>query len=270
MIFPLILLALGATNPSVHVTASIHSRELTIFGYSSPSAKIVIEAPGIYGQALTDPTGYFEFNHLILPYQPRELCLTSQDSDNRSTPPLCLSPPPAGNLYTRIGPIILPPTITLDSSKISPNSTAYASGQSLPNSTIEITFYQVNQNTISFPKEISAFSLPVYQTSTNSDGTFSFSLPTSYSSNYRLFASAKYQQEPSPKSNTLTFHLPSLWYLFFLQNWFILLFTPLYFFTLILFLYLIWCYLFPQKRFFPVPFTFFTRSFIINHHHELK
>lgn len=241
-----------AKSPSVSVTANIHHRQLTIFGYSSPFAKVVIEAPKIYSQTFSDQTGYFEFNRLVLPYQPQEICLTSQDSDSRSTPPLCLSPPPPGNLYTRIGPIVLPPTITLDSSHILPNSTAYASGQSLPDSPIEIIFYQVNQNTISFPKEVSAFSLPIYQTNTDSAGIFSFSLPTSYSSNYRLFASVKYLQEPSPKSNTLTFRLPSFWYLFFLQNWFLIIFVPLYLFTLLLFLYLIYCYLFPSRRYLPV------------------
>ena len=101
-------------SESVLVSASIGENEVTIFGYTSPNSKVELTGINIYSLDYSDNTGYFEFNKLVLPKNPPELCLQSKDDSNRSSSLVCVPPPPATNYHTDIGPIVLPPTISLE------------------------------------------------------------------------------------------------------------------------------------------------------------
>jgi hypothetical protein len=152
-----------------------------------------------------------------------------------------LSPPPATNYHTDIGPILLPPTLTLENSNISPDSTVLTSGQAIPNSQVNISFYKVNDSAKAFslfPK-LYAYSLPSVTATSDSQGNFSLNLPTAYASNYRLYATAKFDNNYSPKSNTLIYILPSLFYLFLQQYPFIKYLIPLLIIALIITFYLL-------------------------------
>lgn len=240
------------------ISASIGENEITLDGYSSPDSPIELEggqgsisqnrfffkiahAAGvrIYAKTFSDSTGYFIFDKIILPKNPSELCLTSTDTSGRTTTPTCFPPPPASNYHTNIGPVILPPTLTINNDKIKPGQIVYSSGQSIPNSKIEIHFYKVENNAPAFPKSVQAYSLPVLTITTDKYGNFNLNLPTAYSSNYRLFATTNYKESNSPKSPTLIYIMPSLIWLFWIQNYYLIIPISIFFITLIIFIILL-------------------------------
>ncbi|MGI5840747.1 MAG: hypothetical protein ACOX6N_00790 [Patescibacteria group bacterium] len=223
----------------VTVSGYIGKNQVTINGYTTPDSRVELSSPRVFDVAYSNSEGYFEFDRSFLPENPSDLCLTSIDNSSRRSHPVCIPPPPESNFITEIGPILLPPTLSLDADQIKPNSTALASGQSIPESTVNIYLYQIDSQAPTFPKEAQAFSLPQFTVATDSSGNYSFSLPTSYASNYRLFAAAIHNSSNTPKSNTLTYNLPTLFYLFWLQYKFLILFLPLFFLTLSFFVYLL-------------------------------
>jgi hypothetical protein len=227
------------SSASVSVSASIGENEVTIFGYTSPNSKVELTGINIYSLTYSQDNGYFEYNKIVLPKNPSEICLQSKDNSNRESTLLCLPPPPATNYHTDIGPIIIPPTISLDQNTINPNSTVISSGQSIPNSPITIFFYKVSDNATSFPKSVFAYSLPPLKTTTDTNGNYSLNLPTAYSSNYRLYTSVQYDGSYSPKSNTLLFLMPSLFWLFLQQHAYLIVLLPIFILTLILFFLLL-------------------------------
>lgn len=232
---------------SISVSASIGDNEVTIYGYTSPLSKVEMDGLNLYSQTYSDHTGYFLFFKTLLPKQPSELCFHSTDDNNRQSPPVCIPPPPETNYHTEIGPIILAPTLTIDTAKIKPNSTALASGQAIPNSEVEIEFFKVNSSALSFPKEVQAYSLPTLSTRSDNSGNYEFNLPTAYSSNYRLYTSVKYQEDASPKSNTLVYALPSLWWFYWQQYYFFIILIPIFIITLTIFFILLYKNHHPNK-----------------------
>jgi len=239
-IFPFQVQAQTFTDsPSVSVSAAIDENEVTIFGYTSPNSKVELTGINIYSLDYSDDTGYFRFNSLVLPRNSSELCLQSKDDSNRSSSLICTPPPPSTNYHTDIGPIVLPPTVSLEQDNINPNSTVISSGQSIPKSTITVYFYKVDDSAQSFPRPVEAYSLPKIETTTDEKGNYNINLPTAYSSNYRLYTSVTYDNNFSPKSNTLLYTMPSLYWLFLQQHAYLMVLIPIFIFSLILFFILI-------------------------------
>ncbi len=117
---------------------------------------------------------------------------------------LCLPPPPATNTLTNIGPIVLAPTLSQDKN----SQTLITSGQSVPNSTVNIQIFQV-ENKPQLIKPVEAFSLPQFSTTTDQNGNFSLNLPTQYSSEYRYYATVITPKSlASAKSNILWYQNP--------------------------------------------------------------
>lgn len=227
-LFPVSTSAIEYRSPaSTIVTASIDENRVTIFGYTSPNSRIELSSPKVFAVTYSDQTGYFIFDKSILPRNPSDLCLISFDNHSRSTSPVCIPPPPPYNYHTDIGPILLPPTISLENSQIDPNSTVITSGQAIPNSTVSVHFYKVNDSGQSFPKEAQAYSLPAITATSDYLGNFNLNLPTAYSSDYRLYASSKFNDNYSPKSNTLIYFLPSFFSLFLQRYPFLYVLIPL-------------------------------------------
>jgi len=223
----------------VTVSASIPINEVTIFGYTSPNSKTELTGIDTYSLTFSQEDGYFEFNKIILPRTSSEICLQSKDDSDRTTSPICLPSLPTTNYHTDVGPIILPPTVSLEQDKINPNSTVVSSGQSIPNSSLTIFFYKVEDNAKSFPKTALAYSLPPLKTTTDKNGNYSLNLPTAYSSNYRLYTSVQYDENYSPKSNTLLYTMPSLFWIFLQQNTYLFVLLPFFIRTLVLFFLLL-------------------------------
>jgi hypothetical protein len=254
-LFPFPTLALE-TNRSVQVTASIGQNRVTIDGYTSPGSKVELSSSRVFSITFSQSDGYFIFDRIILPKDPSDLCLTSQDDNSRRSFPVCIPAPPPQNYQTDIGPILLSPTLSLDSDTVRPNQSVVASGQSIPNSTININFFQINQNAAVFPKAAQAFSLPTFSTTTDDLGNYSLNLPTAYSSNYRLYASTIFDGFNSSKSNILTYALPSLLWSFWLENSWLIITLPIFVITLTMFFYLIHKSYLQPKRFLPAIFSF--------------
>jgi hypothetical protein len=247
------------STPSVSITASIGENRLTIYGYTSPNSRVELSNSQIFSVTYSDSNGYFLFDKILLPkINLSDLCLTSFDNNSRQTTPTCFPPPPASNYQTDIGPILLPPTISLEEDNINPNSTVITSGQAIPNSQVSLSFYKVSDSAKAFlVKDAFAYSLPSITATTDSQGNFSLNLPTAYSSNYRLYASTKFDNNYSPKSNTLIYILPSLFYLFLQQYPFIKFLLPLFIFTLIIFFYLLHLQKPKPSKFLPAIRNFF-------------
>lgn len=239
------------SSASTTITASIGENRVTIYGYTSPKSRVELSSPKVFAVTYSDLEGYFEFDKTLLPKNPSDLCLISLDNNQRSTSPICIPPPPPYNYHTDIGPILLPPTISIENSQIDPNSTVITSGQAIPNSTVNINFYKIDNTALSFPKQVEAYSLPSITATSDSSGNFSLNLPTAYSSDYRLYASAKFNGNYSPKSNTLIYFLPSFFSLFLQQYPFLFFLLPLFIITLIVFLLLLYLQRHRPARFLP-------------------
>ena len=180
----------------VSVRASIPGTSVTIFGYTSPTARVELSSPKAFAVTYSDNKGYFIFNQILLPKHPQDLCLSSFDDANRSNNPVCLPEPP-DNSQTDIGPVLLSPTISLD---LKGN---FASGQSIPNSHIKIFFHEQENKKISFTKSAHAMTLPVLEIDTDNRGNYSINLADNARSAYRLFSTTPFLDNDSPKSNTL-------------------------------------------------------------------
>jgi hypothetical protein len=186
-------------NQFVTISAQVPANTITIFGYTSPNSRVELNSSKAFAVTYSQTDGYFTFDHLIIPRLSQDLCLTSQDESNRLSNPVCIPEPPFTNSYTEIGPILLSPTLSLDLQN------QYSSGQSIPNSNIQIYLYQ-QSSPFSIIKKVEAFELPVFQTKSDSNGNYSLNLPDTVATNYRIFATTQYFDNNSPKSNTLLYH----------------------------------------------------------------
>lgn len=233
------------SNKSVTISARVPGNTITIFGYTSPNSRVELSNTKTFAVTYSQDNGYFIFESITLPRHSQDLCLSSQDESNRPTYPVCISEPPLANSYTEIGPILLSPTISLDLEN------QYTSGQSIPNSIVEIHFYQ-QSSPLSFVKKVQAFSLPTLTTQTDSRGNYSFSLPLTTATNYRLFSTAQYLENNSSKSNTLLYQPYSVFSL-------LLFLLPLLLISLSLY------FLFKKKRLRFLPFPIYNKSIVTYH-----
>lgn len=235
-------------SKAVKVSASIEDNRVTIFGYTSPGSRVELSNPFVFAVAYSDDSGYFNFDRTLLPkVQMSELCLVALDDNSRRTTPVCFPSPPAVNYHTDIGPVILPPTLSLDADSIDPHSTSVASGQGIPDTEVTVYLFQTDSRPSLIP-EAQAFSLPQYTVRADSRGNYSFSLPTIYSTSYRLYSTLTYNDSPSPKSNTLFFSLPG-----FQINYFFIFF--LFLFLLLITSYLL-LFLRRRRRYLPAIFSY--------------
>lgn len=225
----------AANNPldyEVTVSASIGEPKLTLFGYSSPHSLVQLQGERLAEEVIASDDGFFLFDRVFLPYpQPEypELCLGAIDTQSRLSFPVCLPPLPTGPFNLSIGPVLLPPTFSLEKGSFLPQEQVKAEGLTIPN--IEVNIFLANDAsdknnkqsflTKLFRFEALAYSLPQYQIRADGQGRFEFSLPTVKPNNWRLFTAAKFQGSPTPKSNTLSFKILSWW------QWLLLMITNL-------------------------------------------
>ncbi len=175
---------------AVTVNAAVEETRLNIFGYSCKKCQIELSNPYVYAKTISDEKGYFEFNRIIIPKKYSDLCLIPIDKYGQQSMPTCIASPPSSNYHTNIGPILLAPSINIDKNK--------ASGESIPNSTINVHFF----------KESPGYSLPTITASTDSEGYFNFNIPSVYQSNFRFYVNSIYKENTSSRSNILKYRLP--------------------------------------------------------------
>lgn len=239
------VIALEKVSYTVTVTATVGEPKLTLFGYTSPNAQVQLLGIGVAKDTLANEDGYFFFDRVFLP-QPSlrwvspykialaypELYLLTIDTDQHTSFPTSLPPLPTGPYNIAVGPILLPPTLTLEKGKFLPGEQVIASGQTIPYSQTTIALANEQQKeeyknlfqllqklftkALFLPSQTYAYSLPQYQINTGENGRFQFNLPANPSTDgltWRVFAATRYLDSPSPKSNTLTFSVLTWWQL---------------------------------------------------------
>lgn len=191
------------------VSASI-GHSVKIFGYTSPQAEVEVTGPLVYEKTTADNKGSFEFEAVYFANTTSELCLTARDRAKRGSMPVCVPAPDFLSESRAIGPVILPPTITIDKGSFFTNQQTSGTGESMPDTEINVSLFRNGL----FDRNITVYaaSVPQYSIKTDQSGYFSFNLPSAGNSLFRLFAQAQFDNSMSPKSNTLTFKVISIWY----------------------------------------------------------
>jgi len=209
---------LGTRRAQVTISASLGEPVLRLWGYGPANSRVELSGRGVADFAYSRTDGYYEFSKAFLPsptdFLYPELCLTAVDQVGRATPPTCIPPLPANEFSYDIGPIILPPTLSLEAGSTTPDTQVAASGMTIPNSEVKIVLAEGDTGNplakLSIVTEVSAYYIPNYTVKSDSQGYFSFNMPATTSDKWRMFAVTNYSQvATSPKSNTLTFEVIS-------------------------------------------------------------
>ncbi len=209
---------------SAQVSASIGEYHFTLYGYTSPSALVTIQGMGIFDQTYANTKGYFEFENRFSPFAPREACLTSRDQFGRTTAPNCIPPFPT-QYDVRIGPVLMPPTISSDTENYYQGDEVKLSGQTIPNTEVNFsTFIDEKKSfarylssiiydlsSIIHPKPVEALTFPGLGTRSDKQGNFSLSLPSSRPDFFRIFAQTNYDSGISPESVKLNLKVLPVW-----------------------------------------------------------
>ncbi len=190
------------------------NKRFSIYGNTSPGAKVVIQNPGIHSETYANADGVYEFKYLFLSLFREDICIVATDTDNRTTPPLCIPPPPNDLADRRIGPVLLPPSTSISAGNAYIGDTVTLTGQTIPNADVKLSLYtdELKQNkTLTFIPSVYAYSLP--QLSLNSDkrGQYSLTLPTASSQFIRMFTRALHNGQSTPKGLTLVLDVFPLW-----------------------------------------------------------
>lgn len=204
----------------VQVSATVGGENFTLYGYSSPLSLVSMNGVGLNYEATADNEGFFEFKDKISPFSPQETCFSSQDQFGRITKPVCIPPFPTDEQVT-IGPVILPPTVSLDKNLYIIGDQVVLSGQTIPNTDVNLSVFTDDKAglpdlltkmfTIQFIRPVEAFSLPGLSVRSDEKGNFSVSLPSSSAKSYRMFTRARYGEDTSPQSLVLYFKILPLW-----------------------------------------------------------
>ena len=196
---------------------SIGDFHFTLFGYTSPHAEVTFDGQGIYDKAYADENGYFSFDNRFSPFSPHEACLSSKDQFGRISSPVCLSAFPV-KYNVSIGPVLIPPTLSLNQEYYYTNDQITLSGQTIPNSDINLSVFTKQERLsllktvfVKLIKPVEAFSFPELTARSDSKGNYSLSLPSSNPETFRLFTQTKFNDSMSPTSIKLNFKVMPVW-----------------------------------------------------------
>ena len=222
---------------------SIGDFHFTLFGYTSPHAEVTFDGQGIYDKAYADENGYFSFDNRFSPFSPHEACLSSKDQFGRISSPVCLSAFPV-KYNVSIGPVLIPPTLSLNQEYYYTNDQITLSGQTIPDSEVDFSVFTKDGNgklgmetgqengkwkmvkslsstnqlpnpllflSSIFIKPVEAFSFPELTARSDSKGNYSLSLPSSNPETFRLFTQTKFNDSMSPTSIKLNFKVMPVW-----------------------------------------------------------
>lgn len=202
----------------IQVTATIGDRHLDLYGYTSPQALIILEGIGIYDSAYADNNGYFILSTLYSSSSPREACLSSKDQLGRLSPPVCLPSFPIDK-DIKIGPVIMPPTVSLDKKDYYVDDKVILSGQTIPNTEIDLSVFGDSDNTLSLIRTVEAFTFPKLKVNSDDKGNFSVDLPSSAPEKFRLFAQTYFNKFSSSTSNKLSLEIMPIWMIIVKNFW---------------------------------------------------
>ncbi len=195
--------------------------KLTIFGYAPASIPLSLTGKNVLEITTSNESGYFEFNNVPLPEVTEalelypELCLQAYYKEV-STQPVCLPKIPTGQEEYKIGPVLLSPIIVIENQGTTIKSQTKAVGKAIPNSPIQVYLAKESRQSIlnileniKLIQTVSAYYLPKYETKSDEKGNFEFNLPTDSQAKWRIFTAYTFQNQNSPKSNTLSYEVKS-------------------------------------------------------------
>ena len=236
----------GIKSQSVDIINSAYIGEFrfSLFGYTSPYAMVTFEGMGIFDQTTANNKGYFEFNNRFSPFSKREACLSSKDQFGRLSSPVCLPPFPI-NYNISIGPVIMPPTVSLDKKDYFMGDQVMLSGQAVPNTDVKLSVFgedgkmneliakenvipaeagiQTNyrldpllqgddkSNIFFFIRPVEAFTFPELTAKSDDKGNFSINLPSSTPNKFRLFGQTNFKKSISSNSVKLSLDILPVW-----------------------------------------------------------
>ncbi len=211
------------TYPTIPPEKRYKQQALTIYGYGPINSEVTLKGFGVSEKVISESDGLFRFSQIYsLSLKYPELCIQAVDDQNRTTQPSCIPALPTDSLIPlEVGPILLSPTISISENKIKEGTLAVLSGKTTPNTKVNIFVAKKEgmTNKLSLVKEAYAYTLPTVEISSNEKGEYEVSLPTGESAEYKLFASTKFGEYLSAKSNTLTFAVLTELKTFFQRFW---------------------------------------------------
>lgn len=204
-------------RPNIIVSATIGIPKMTLWGYGPADSVLELNGIGVDQTTTSDQSGYYSFDLIYLPGEGvfPELCVTAIDNEGRTTPPTCIPPISGGDFFFDVGPVILPPTISIGAPESNFGADVSAQGKTIPNSTINIKLARPEIKSgvlgLRLVSHVLAFYIPNYTVTSDQNGDYSFNMPTNTATDWRVFAIANYRDgNKSPKSNTLKFSTLSL------------------------------------------------------------
>lgn len=211
--------ALVTVSASVGTTSEppiSDTERFAIFGNTSPNATVTIQSP-IYGETKADDAGVYEFKYLFLTLFHEDLCIVAQDTEGRSTPPLCI-PPPTAKANKRVGPVTLPPSTSISAGNAYIGDTVTLSGQTIPSADVKLSLFTDDNHKnkrISLIPAAYAYTIPQVSLNSNKKGEYSIILPTTSTQFIRMFTRAILDGNSTPKSLTLVLDVLPLWMIIF-------------------------------------------------------
>lgn len=201
------------------VYANIPSKvNIRVFGFTAPNSLVQATSVRVFAQVSSDQSGYFLIDPLAVSQEAKEICLVTIDSEKRVGFPLCISLPEVDK-PTEIGPLYLSPTLSLSEKIIWQGQNVIASGVTIPNAEVQISFFEKERYSIAqklgdslvkiLHPQVLAFELPFIKTVSDRSGLYSVTIPSDRSTSYRLFARSLVENMPTSKSNTLSLFIGS-------------------------------------------------------------
>lgn len=195
------------TIPPVLIPEKQFRKEsFAIYGYGPINSEVSLNGIGVSAKTTSDSQGFFVFSP-IYSYSSLypELCIQAVDNLKRLTQPSCIPAFPSTNkLPSIVGPVLLSPTISLSTNKVTEGDTAVTSGRTIPNAEVDI-YISKKDKTVSLVKTANAYFIPTIKTKSDNDGNYEFSLSTIDAANYKIYVSNKLGDDNSAKSNSLNF-----------------------------------------------------------------
>lgn len=193
-------------------SAYIGEFRFSLFGYTSPFAIVTFEGMGIFDQTTANDIGFFAFNNRFSPFSKREACLTAKDQLGRLSSPVCLPPFPV-NYNVSIGPVIMPPTVSLDKTDYFMGDQVMLSGQAVPNTDVKLSIFGDESKTskLALIKSVEAFTFPQLTAKSDDKGNFSINLPSSTPNKFRLFGQTDFLKSVSSNSVKLSLDILPVW-----------------------------------------------------------
>ena len=199
-------------------TPGIKPSAFSLFGYTCPTCTVSVQNPGLYRSTdANSETGKFEFASTFPNTLVEDICLVAQDKLNRVTMPVCIPPPPPDSKIA-IGPVIMPPTVSINNNNFFTGDHIIVSGQTVPSTDIKLSFFTDESKTsfmarLNPVRETYAATLPKRDIKVDKQGNFTMNLPFEDPQFYRTFAQTIFEKAFSQKSVTLNFDIFPGWFI---------------------------------------------------------